>query len=52
MRAPPVWSAIGNFDEGGGQLVTDLSAAGNDGFLGESPQPDSADPLWEAEDDR
>ena len=41
-----------NFDEGGGQFVTDLSAAGNDGFLGESPEPDSADPLWEAEDAR
>ena len=27
------------FDEGGGQLVTDLSPAGNDGFLGESPSP-------------
>ena len=40
------------FDEGGGQLVTDLSPAGNDGFLGESPSPDSADPLWEAEDAR
>ncbi len=39
-----------NFDEGVGQLVTDLSAAGNDGFLGESDQPDSADPLWEVED--
>ena len=39
-----------NFDEGVGQLVTDLSAAGNGGFLGESDQPDSADPLWEVED--
>ncbi len=41
-----------NFDEGGGQLVTDLSWAGNDGFRGESPEPDSADPVWEAEDAR
>ena len=40
------------FDEGGGQLVTDLSPAGNDGFLGESPSPDSADPRWEAQDAR
>ncbi len=41
-----------NLDEGGGQLVTDLSSAGNDGFLGEDTGPDSADPLWEAEDAR
>ena len=36
-----------SFDEGGGQLVSDGSSAGNDGFLGESPQSDSADPAWE-----
>ena len=34
------------FNEGTGQVVADLSPAGNDGFLGESPDPDSADPLW------
>ena len=34
------------FDEGTGQAVADLSPAGNDGFLGERPDPDSADPLW------
>jgi len=28
--------------------VADLSPAGNDGFLGEGPDPDSADPLWAA----
>ena len=36
-----------SFNEGGGQLVTDGSSAGNDGFLGESPGSDSADPAWE-----
>ena len=34
------------FDEGTGQVVADLSPAGNHGFLGESLDPDSADPLW------
>ena len=34
------------FDEGTGQVVADLSPAQNDGFLGELPDPDSADPLW------
>ncbi len=36
------------FDEGTGQAVADLSQAGNDGFLGETTEVDSADPLWEA----
>ncbi len=35
------------FDEGMGQVVADLSQAENDGFLGETPEVDSADPLWE-----
>ena len=35
-----------NFNEGAGQVVADLSPAGNEGFLGERPDPDSADPLW------
>jgi len=35
------------FDEGTEQAVSDLSQAGNDGFLGETPEVDSADPLWE-----
>lgn len=35
------------FDEGTGQAAADLSLAGNDGFLGETPEVDSADPLWE-----
>jgi len=35
------------FDEGTGQAAVDLSPAGNDGFLGETPEVDSADPLWE-----
>ena len=34
------------FNEGTGQAVADLSPAGNDGFLGERPDPDNADPLW------
>ena len=34
------------FDEGTGQTVADMSSAGNDGFLGEISDPDSADPLW------
>lgn len=34
------------FDEGSGQLVTDLSAAGNHGFLGAEPSSDAADPQW------
>ncbi len=34
------------FDEGTVQAVADLSSAGNDGFLGETSDPDSADPLW------
>ena len=34
------------FNEGTGQVVADSSPAGNDGFLGELPNPDSADPLW------
>ena len=38
-----------NFDEGDGQVVSDLSSAGNHGFLGAIPQPDEADPLWEAQ---
>ncbi len=36
------------FNEGTGQVVADLSPAGNDGFLGEGPDPDSADPPWAA----
>ena len=34
------------FDEGTGQAVADGSSAGNDGFLGETSNPDSADPRW------
>ncbi len=38
-----------NFDEGAGQVVADLSPAGNDGFLGadSASSGDSADPQWE-----
>ena len=37
-----------NFDEGSGQVVGDLSSAGNDGFLGADGDPggDGADPTW------
>ena len=34
------------FNEGAGQVVADLSPTGNDGFLGEFPDPDNRDPLW------
>ena len=34
------------FDEGTGQVVSDDSPAGNDGFLGESSGADGADPRW------
>ena len=37
------------FDEGDGQTVTDSSAAGNDGFLGASPEQDNADPVWQGD---
>ncbi len=39
-----------NFDEGSGQSVADLSAAGNHGFLGAEPSSDTADPQWIARD--
>ncbi len=35
------------FEEGAGQTVFDLSAAGNDGFLGASLEQDNADPEWQ-----
>ncbi len=37
-----------NFEEGAGQVVADLSPAGNHGFLGDDATPagDSADPQW------
>ncbi len=35
-----------NFNEGAGQVAADLSPAGNEGFRGVSPDPDSADPIW------
>ena len=34
------------FNEGSGQSVADLSAAGNHGFLGAEPSDDTADPQW------
>ena len=37
-----------SLDEGSGQDVSDLSPFGNDGFLGESPSTDAADPIWRA----
>ncbi len=37
-----------NFEEGAGQVVSDLSPAGNHGFLGENASADSADPQWAA----
>ena len=35
-----------NLDEGAGQVVADLSPAGNHGFLGSTQSADSADPQW------
>jgi hypothetical protein len=35
-----------DFDEGGGQVVYDLSSNGNDGQLGSTPDADSSDPAW------
>ena len=35
-----------NFNEGTGQVTADLSSAENNGFLGEFPEPDNADPVW------
>src|SRR3954447_21649424 len=32
--------------EGSGQVVRDWSGHGHNGFLGETPQPDSHDPTW------
>jgi hypothetical protein len=32
--------------EGKGQVIRDWSGKGNDGFLGETPAPDSHDPKW------
>jgi hypothetical protein len=35
-----------DFDEGGGQIVYDLSGNGNDGQLGSMLSPDVSDPAW------
>ena len=35
-----------NFNEGGGQVVHDLTANGNDGRLGSSTETDDSDPTW------
>jgi len=35
-----------DFDEGQGQVVSDLSISGNRGRLGRLPFPDDADPRW------
>ena len=35
------------FDESVGQIVSDLSLAGNNGYLGNSPEIDNSDPLWD-----
>ncbi len=37
-----------SLDEGSGQDVSELSSFANDGFLGESPSTDAADPMWRA----
>ncbi len=38
--------AYWDFDEGGGQIVYDLSGNGNDGQLGVTPDVDNSDPAW------
>ncbi len=35
-----------DFDEGGGQIVYDLSGIGNDGWLGATTDVDNSDPKW------
>jgi len=35
-----------SFDEGAGQVVEDLSGTGNDGYRGDDPGQDDADPEW------
>ncbi len=35
-----------DFDEGGGQIVYDLSGNDNNGQLGSTPNPDVSDPAW------
>ena len=49
-RDSPALVGYWSFDEGAGQVVPDLSPAGNNGFRGESPGADSADPQWVAQD--
>ena len=49
-RDSPALVGYWSFDEGSGQVVSDLSAAGNNGFRGENPGADSADPQWVAQD--
>jgi len=44
--AEPGLVANWRFNEGEGQVVRDLSRYGNDGYLGDSPQPDNLDPRW------
>jgi hypothetical protein len=42
----PGLAAYWNFDEGEGQMFMDFTGNGSNGFLGYSPEPDSADPVW------
>jgi hypothetical protein len=35
-----------HFDEGAGQVAADVSASANQGRLGNSSDPDGADPTW------
>jgi hypothetical protein len=44
--ASPNLRGYWKFDQGSGQAVTDLSPVGNDGFRGENPGADAADPAW------
>jgi hypothetical protein len=49
-RDSPALVGYWSFDEGSGQVVSDLSTAGNNGFRGENSGADSADPQWVAQD--
>ncbi len=38
--------AYWDFDDGTGQIATDITGHGNDGILGSNSEPDIADPCW------
>lgn len=46
VSSEPNLVAYWDFDDGSGQIATDVSGHGNDGTLGGSSEPDVADPCW------